>query len=307
MKSYLLLLLCASLYGSNFVLGTLLLREFPALHLSAFRLTVTTLFFVIYALATRRMTRITWRDASYLIPLAIIGMLIHQVTFFTGLLTTDATTSALILSLAPIFTALLARIFLKEPFTLRTVVGSLIALAGVFFVVGKGGLSLHITIGIWLMFACMLAFSVFIILMRKLTESMDSFSATAYSTLLGSLLLFPVALWREPNAEIHPHWWGWPLLIGSALLIQGICALIWNNQVRKVGAAKASIFLNLQPFVAMIVGYITLGTPITLTQIGGSMLIITGVLLSSLQGLSFSGKLARHRSQMCTLHAHNLK
>ncbi|WP_246311118.1 DMT family transporter [Paenibacillus xylanilyticus] len=84
------------------------------------------------------MIRLTSQDIIYLIPLAFIGMLLHQVSFFTGLQTIDATTSSLILSLFPIFTALLARLFLKEPFTLRMVVGSLVALIGVFFVVSQG-------------------------------------------------------------------------------------------------------------------------------------------------------------------------
>ncbi|MGW8824112.1 EamA family transporter [Paenibacillus lautus] len=73
-------------------------------------------------------------------------------------------------------------------------------------------------------------------------------------------------------------------MVGSALLIQGLCAVIWNAQIRKVGAAKASLFLNLQPFVAMILGYITLGTPISLTQVAGSVLIISGVVLATMQG-----------------------
>ena len=76
------------------------------------------------------------------------------------------------------------------------------------------------------------------------------------------------------------------LLIGSALLIQGLCAIIWNNQIRKVGAAKASVFLNLQPFVAMVLGYLILGNPVTFTQVGGSILIVGGVILSTLQNMS---------------------
>ncbi|MET3549352.1 drug/metabolite transporter (DMT)-like permease [Paenibacillus favisporus] len=48
MRSYLLLLFCASLYGSNFVLGSLLLQAFPALHLSAYRHAVSSVFLLVY-------------------------------------------------------------------------------------------------------------------------------------------------------------------------------------------------------------------------------------------------------------------
>ncbi|MWV42512.1 EamA family transporter [Paenibacillus sp. HJL G12] len=283
MRTYLLLLLCATLYGSNFVFGSLLLREFPAMHLSAYRLAVSSVFLIGYLIIAKRMIRLTTRDVVYLIPLALIGMLLHQVSFFTGLQTINATTASLILSLSPIFTALLARLFLKESFTLRMAVGSLVALTGVFFVVGQGrGLHISLTTGMGIMFICMLAFSGATVLMRKLTERMDALTATAYSTLLGCMLVFPVAVWREPHEQsIHSFGW-WVLLIGSALLIQGLCAIIWNNQIRKVGAAKASVFLNLQPFVAMVLGYFMLGTPVTSTQIGGSILIVCGVVLATL-------------------------
>ncbi|GIO32892.1 membrane protein [Paenibacillus albilobatus] len=285
MRSYLLLLFCATLYGSNFVLGSLLLQAFPALHLSAYRLMVSSVFLLIYLAATRRLTKITLRDSVYLVPFVLIGMLLHQVSFFTGLRTTDATTASLILSLAPIFTALFARLFLKEPFTIRMAAGSIVAFAGVFFVVGHGGsLRIAITPGISIMFVCMLALSGSIILMRKLTERMDALVATVYTTVLGCISVYPVAVWSEPHVQAQPRFWWWVLLIGSALLIQGLCAVIWNGQIRKVGAAKASLFLNLQPFVAMVLGYITLGTPISLTQVAGSFLIICGVVLATLQG-----------------------
>jgi drug/metabolite transporter (DMT)-like permease len=287
LRSYLLLLLCVTLWGSNFVFGSILVREFPAMHVSAFRLTLTTIFLLGYSAATRRWTRITWRDAAYLLPLVLIGTLLNQVCFFTGLQTTDATTAALILSLSPIFTALLARLFLKEPFTLRMACGSLLALIGVFFVVGQGGNGLHITPGVGLMIGAMLSFAVSVILMRKLVERMEAFGATVYSTVLGCACVVPFALWKEPHAVIHAPWWAWVLLLGSALLIQGMCSLIWNGQLRKVGAAKASIFLNLQPFVAMVLGFALLGTPITFAQVAGSVLIIGGVVLATWQGLPF--------------------
>ncbi|KIL39696.1 permease [Gordoniibacillus kamchatkensis] len=285
MRSYLLLLLCVTLWGANFVFGSILVREFPALHVSAYRLTLTTLFLLAYAAATRRFSKVTWRDIAYLIPLVLIGTLLNQVSFFTGLLTTDATTAALILSLAPIFTSILARVFLKEPFTARMAVGSVLALFGVFFVVGHGGAGLRMTAGIWLMFAAMITFSLSIILMRKLTERLDAFAATLYSTILGFAAVYPVAVWRERHVDFHPHWWAWALLFGSALLIQCMCSLIWNGELRKVGAAKASIFLNLQPFVAMVFGFVMLGTPITWTQVIGSVLIVGGVVLATWQGL----------------------
>ncbi|MGG4045006.1 DMT family transporter [Paenibacillus favisporus] len=296
MRSYLLLLFCASLYGSNFVLGSLLLQAFPALHLSAYRLAVSSMFLLLYLIGTRRLVRVSLRDAVYFIPYALVGMLLHQVTFFTGLRTVDATTASLILSLSPICTALFARLFLKEPFTLRMTMGSVVAFAGVFFVVANGaGFMLRISSGIGWMLICMLAFSGSVVLMKKLTERIEPLVATAYSTMLGCIAVLPVSIWIEPHAVIRPHYVWWLVLIGSALLIQGLCAVVWNAQIRQVGAATASLFLNLQPFVAMMSGYFILGTPISYMQVAGSLLIICGVILATFQRRS---KRTAHADQL---------
>nr|WP_260986886.1 DMT family transporter [Paenibacillus terrae] len=129
----------------------------------------------------------------------------------------------------------------------------------------------------------MLAFSGSVILMKKLTERMDPLAATAYSTMLGCIAVLPVSVWSEPHAELPPYYGWWLALIGSALLIQGLCAVVWNAQIGKVGAATASLFLNLQPFVAMVSGYFILGTPITYMQVAGSVLIVCGVILATFQ------------------------
>jgi drug/metabolite transporter (DMT)-like permease len=52
--------------------------------------------------------------------------------------------------------------------------------------------------------------------------------------------------------------------------------------LQKVGAAKAATFSNLEPFVAMIVGYVVLGQLVTSQMMFGSLFIVGGVTLASL-------------------------
>jgi drug/metabolite transporter (DMT)-like permease len=281
-RSYILLLFCICCWGSNFVFGSMLVHEFAPMLLSALRLTATSLCLLSYAWATSKLGKLAKRDWWLLIPLAVFGTLLNQIAFFTGLQTVDATTAALILSLAPLSIAMLARIFLKEVFSLQMAVGSVIAIAGVFFVVGKSG-GIHISVGILFMFAAMITFAISVIIMRKLTERIDAFSATLYSTVIGSGLVIPTALIKEPVHQVSPHLWAWLLLFASGIIMQGLCSVIWNMQLQRVGAGKAAIFLNLQPFVAMVVGYLLLGTAVTGTQIIGSLLIVGGVVLATLQ------------------------
>jgi drug/metabolite transporter (DMT)-like permease len=258
----------------------MLVNEFPPILLSAIRLSATSLFLLVYGWSFKKLGYITRRDFLLLVPLGFVGTLLNQAAFFTGLETVDATTASLILSLAPITVAVLAAVFLKEAITKRMVLGSVIAIVGIFFVVGKSG-GIKFSIGMLYILLAMITFAISIIIMRKLTERIDPLTATVYSTVIGSGMVIPVALIQEPLTNVSSHPWAWGLLFVTAILMQGLCGLIWNVQLKRIGAGKASVFLNLQPFVAMVVGFLLLGTPVTTVQVIGSLLIVGGVIFAT--------------------------
>lgn len=280
LRTYLLLVFCVVIWGSNFVFGKILLTEFSPMILSALRMGTTSVVLILYTLYLRRFVRLKWSHLKILLPLAFIGSLVNQWAFFRGLKISDPTTSALILNLTPIMTGFLAAIFLKEKLNLRMGAGALVAFLGVFFVVGNGT-GLHISLGEMYMFIAMLTFSTSIILTRKLTQHIDSFATSVYSIVCGFLMIAPAAALDPTEMKISGEWWSWTLVICTAVVMQGICSLIWNRQLQFVGAAKASMFLNLQPFVAMVLGYLLLGTTVSLTQINGAVLTIGGVVLAT--------------------------
>lgn len=282
-RSYLLLLFCVILWGSNFVFGSILVKQFPPLFLADARLLFTSLFLLIYAWITKKFVKIKRKEWGLLLLLGLIGTLANQTAYFNGLLTTDATTASLILSLAPIVTAILASFFLKEKFTVKMMVGSVLALIGVFFVIGsKSGLSL--SKGVLLIVIAMITFSSSMIIIRKLTESLPPFITTVYSTVVGTLFLTPAALLTvDADSSISHEAWAWLLLIATAIFMQGVCGLVWNSQLKVVGTGRAAIFLNFQPFVAMIVGFLLLGSKVTSIQIIGSVMIVIGVIIATIR------------------------
>jgi len=283
-KAYSLLIFCVIIWGSNFVVGAVLVDRFPPMLLSVTRLLLTSIVYIVMAAAARRFEWPSLRDWKLLLPIGAISVLANQACFYIGMQDADPTTSSLLLSLSPITIGLLAAVVLRERLTLAMAVGSIVALAGVYFVVGRGG-TIRLSAGeLWIVGA-MLSFSIGMILTRKLLERRDSFFVTAYSTVIGTGLLVPVALVRDPvSAMLQAEPWAWALMLGSAIVMQVVCGLIWNRQMIVVGASRAAVFLNLQPFVAMALGYIVLGTPVSLRQGLGSLLIIGGVVLATTKG-----------------------
>ncbi|WP_047152785.1 DMT family transporter [Aneurinibacillus tyrosinisolvens] len=283
LSSYLVLLIPVIIWGSNFVVGSWLVGQFHPLILAAIRIIFTSCFLLGFAFFTHRFIRIKKRQWVYLLAIAFIGTLLNQTFFFQALGYTSATEAALIMSLAPIATSIMAYFFLREPLTVRMILGSLIAVFGVYMLVAVGKQHVAIGLGDLLAGGAMLTFSISLILIRKLTQTFESTSATVYSTILGACMFVPFVYVNDQHPIVAHSVWPWVLAALSGILSQGVGGLIWNRGITKVGASKASILLNLQPFVAMIVGYIALGSPITKSQVIGGTLIVLGVVFATVR------------------------
>jgi drug/metabolite transporter (DMT)-like permease len=77
-----------------------------------------------------------------------------------------------------------------------------------------------------------------------------------------------------------PNTLAWICLAYSALGTLVITNLLWFRVVGRVGAAKSSYFLNIQPFGAALLAWLLLGETITVIQILGGIGIAAGIAVS---------------------------
>jgi drug/metabolite transporter (DMT)-like permease len=271
-------------WGSNFVFGKMLVRDFSPALLTTLRLLFIVLFLIGLSSYKKHFNRVNKSDLLAVFFLGVIGVFINQWSFFVGLQTADPTTSALILATTPIITSVLAAIFLKEKLTIRMLLGSIVAIIGIYFVVAKGDLSsLHIDKGLFWIVITMITFAIMIIMTRLLSNRIDPLTITLYSNVVGLIVSIPFVFLLDTPLQISFKISDWSFLIGTAVVVHGIATLIWNNNIRHVDASKASILSNLEPFVAMIMGLILLYKPITGAEMLGSLFIVGGVVLSTYQ------------------------
>jgi drug/metabolite transporter (DMT)-like permease len=284
LKAYTWLTICVVVWGSNFVFGKILVQDFSPALLTLLRLLFIVLFLIGLSAYKKHLKRINRSDLLAIFSLGVIGVFINQWSFFVGLQTADPTTSALILATTPILTGFLAAIFLKEKITIRMLMGSTLAIIGIYFVVTKGNLSsLHIDKGLIWIVVTMITFAIMIIMTRLLSHRIDPLTITLYSNIVGFIISIPFAFSLDSPLRISFDISDWAFLIGTAVVVHGIATLMWNNNIRHVDASKASILSNLEPFVAMIVGLLLLSKPITGVEIIGSIFIVGGVVLSTYQ------------------------
>lgn len=285
LKAYSWLTLCVVVWGSNFVFGKILVQDFSPSLLTSLRLLFIVLFLAGIMSYKKHFKRVNKSELLWILVLGVIGVFINQWSFFKGLQTADPTTSAIILAMTPILAGVLAALFLKEKLTIRMLMGSVLAIIGIYFVVvkGSGSSSLHFDKGLIWIVVTMVTFAIMIIITRVLSQRIDPLTITLYSNLVGFVVSIPFAFSLDRPLRMSSNITDWALLIGTAVVVHGVATLIWNNNIRHVDASKASVLSNLEPFVAMIMGLILLSKPITGVEILGSLFILAGVMLSTYQ------------------------
>jgi drug/metabolite transporter (DMT)-like permease len=271
------------LWGCNYVASAYLLRDFSPIFLSFSRLLITSFFLLSIALIKGGLKRPTGQEWVLLCFAGIFGTLLNQLFYFKGLMHSTAGNAALIIALSPIATTFLARIFLKENITWFKIIGATLALSGVGFIVLYGGKTFGVSMGDVYILLAMLTLSISLLFIRKLTGSMASYDITIYAMVIGTLFMTPAAVIEFAQGQVHlsDQLLPWIILISAAVFGQGLAGFWWNQGISVVGASASSMFMNIPPFVAILVAFLVLGDPIQIVQIAGGVLILVGVAISN--------------------------
>lgn len=233
-----------------------------------------------------RFLRLPLKDELMFVLIGIAGGSVYFFLQNTALAYTYAANVSIIVSLAPIFTVMLAQIFSRnnEKLGKFVYIGSIVAIIGVVLVVLNGSLNFHLSpVGDLLALAAAIAWAVYSILIKKYTEQYDSFIVTRRVMLWAFLTSVPLMLLTDGMPDLTPLFqqpkvlFSW-LFLG--ILGNAVCFAIWNIAFRRLGVVVTNNYIYASPFVTLLVGWLLLGEPISAMGIVGAVLITAGVFLA---------------------------
>lgn len=297
-RAYLTLAGCVFIWALNYIIRQILLQYFSPVFLSAFSLTVVSVVFLIWACVRKRMTKPGGRDLLILFLSATIGLIANQLLLFKGLQHTSATNASLIFCMSPLMTAGLAALVLREKITWRMVTGCMIAVIGLFLALNMKGL--QFSLGDLIMLGATFSFSCNLIFARMLSGRLTPFIVTVYSFTLSAVIFDPFVLsltdirWTQPAAI-------WALAFASVIIGQGITSAAWNKGMETTGASRASIILNLQPLMTILLDFLIFRSTVSLQQMLGACLVLAGVLFGTLSKGLFHSKKRKDSTQIIDL------
>ncbi len=283
----LLAILATIIWSGNFIIARGIIHEFPPIALAFARWTCASLLMVPLGWnSVKRQWKDTKANAGHLFWAGFTGISLFNTFVYIAAHFTEAINLALVgTTSSPIFSFILARIFLKERITPLKLTGLLLCVGGVLVILSRGSFTnlIHFRFSAgdaWVLMGAF-SFSVYNILARKKPVTLGPVTYLTLTFWMGTLVLLPFAAWE---LWLHPTGIQWSPSIILIILYLGAGASVasfycWNAAITRLGAARTSIFGNLIPVFSSFEAVWLLREKILPTHIGGMLLVFSGVFL----------------------------
>lgn len=287
--AHILALFTVAVWGLTFISTKVLLIDFTPLQILFMRFLVG--FLVLCALRPRLLRLKERRHEVLFMAAGLTGMVIYYLLENISLLYADASFVSVAVSTAPLFTAILGFIVLKERgFGPLFVGGFVLAIAGIAFTCVQGSAvsdAYASPLGVALCLAAAMSWAVYSLIVRKLAFLGYETIASTKRTFAWGLAFMAIAL-----VVTHEPWDAGALFeiqnIGNLLFLGAVasagCFVTWGLAVSRLGATMASVYIYLTPPITVVAGVLILGEPFTPLIGLGIVLVLAGVFLSELQG-----------------------
>ena len=268
------------IWGWTFVATKILVAELGAVEILALRLAIGVPFLGGVLVARRVPLRFTSADVR---PLLLGGAILtlHFLVQITGIVSTTATNTGWIISVTPLALAVLSYVVLRERIGWRGVAGIAIATAGILLLVSDGHLAdlgwLRST-GDWMILASAHTWAFYTVATRDLVRRRDPVAVTfAVLLIAAAFTAIPFAASGDLTSvrSLSPR--GIAALLYLAIPGLALGQWFWQVGVAKLGAARAGLYLYLEPLATLVLAVPLLGEPFGPFIALGGGLVLAGV------------------------------
>ena len=283
MKSYvyhIIALLTVAVWGTTFVsTKVLLIHGLSPVDIMFYRFLLA--YICLWPVSYKHFFARNVTDELLLFGAALTGGSLYFLAENTALTLTYASNVSLIVCTAPLFTAIIVRLFYRQ-YTLSTqfVVGSLIAIAGIFVVVFNGHFVLKLNpAGDALSFFAAILWAFYSLIIKRLNGKYPS-------TFITRKIFFYSLITLAPLFAFNPLHFGADILftpvVASNLLYLGVvasmlCYMVWNIVLKRLGTVRATNYIYFNPVFTLLAASVVLNEPLTLVFIAGAAMVLGGV------------------------------
>jgi drug/metabolite transporter (DMT)-like permease len=293
LNRYALFLILSMLFvGSNVGIGKSIVVFVPVAILATLRfvIAIAVLWPLFSPVKMRAVRRGEWLN---LFLQAFFGTFMFTLLMLNGVQRTSAVAAGVITSTIPAIVALFAWLILREKPNGRALVSIALAIAGVVTInLANGGAGAHDAgrasagslTGNLLILGAVCCESIYVILSRRLTQTLAPIDICAYTHLFGLFLMLPLgatALWHFDYASVPAGTWA--LVVWYGLSASIFSFWLWMKGIRHVPGSLAGVFSAVLPVAAAVYGIAFLGERPTFAHGIALACVVGGIVLASLR------------------------
>lgn len=282
-RGHLAALFTITVWAVTFINTKLLLVDFSAVEIMFFRLVFAVAALTIASpprAALPTSPRAEWRYAAA----GLCGVTLYFLFQNTALTYTLAANVSVLVSVAPLFTALLAAAVFREKLRPGFFLGFAAAMAGIVLIAFNGSVVLKLNpLGDLLSILAAASWAGYSVLIKHIGARGEPVLAVTRKVFTwGFLLMLPVlpfAGFRLGLARLA----GLPNLLNLLFLgvvASAVCYVTWNYALSHLGPVRASVYIYAIPLITIAASALFLREPVTLPAAVGMVLILAGMALS---------------------------
>lgn len=282
-RGHLLAVFTVLIWGTTFVFTKVLLETFTPIEIMITRFVLG--FLALLIVGKGWMKAKERKHELYFIGAGITGVTLYFLLENIALTYASASLIGVVVSVAPLFTALMTKLFYREEKIGKFFfLGFLCAITGVALVSVSGVNDLDFSpLGGILAVLASLVWGIYSVLIRKISKfGYETVSVTGRIFFYGLIFLIPAGIWDGFPHGIMP-WFTMFNFLGLLFLGFGAsaaCFVTWNKAVSILGPVKTSVYIYAVPVVTIAFSMLFLKETMTPVMAIGTILALFGLILS---------------------------
>lgn len=220
------------------------------------------------------------KNNLYLLIFSGLAVGLNWIFLFQGYKYTSISNATLSYYFAPVFVTILAPFILKEKLTLSKFLCVLMALVGMFCIVGVDGINGGSDL-IGIVYGLLAAgFYASVILMNKFLKGIDSIEITVIQLISATITLLPYVLYVEGLGILSVSSVSIPYILILGIVHTGIAYLLYFSSLQGLKGQAIAVLSYIDPVFAIIISAVILKEQLGFLQIIGGVLILGSSFLS---------------------------